>query len=161
MTLLIGDNAVVTIDFTLTDDEGTVIDSSEGQEPLVYLHGAHNIIPGLEAALTGKASGASLSVSIPPEEGYGAHDENMIQAVPLEAFESVEKLETGMQLMVQTPDGEQVISIVEIGEKEVKVDGNHPLAGQTLHFAVEVKEVRDATEQEKEHGHVHAEGHDH
>lgn len=156
-------HAVVTIDYELKDDDGNIIDSSEGSDPLAYLHGAKNIIEGLEKALDGKKAGDAVSVAISPEEGYGARDDNRIQEVPKDMFEDQSQVKVGEQFMAQGPEGEQLtVTITEVTDDKVVVDGNHPLAGKNLNFEVEIKEVREATEEELEHGHVHgAGGHQH
>ncbi|WP_152206640.1 FKBP-type peptidyl-prolyl cis-trans isomerase [Marinobacter changyiensis] len=148
---------VVTIHYTLTNDEGEQLDSSrgEGREPLTYLEGAENIIGGLENALNDKDAGDALKVSIEPAEGYGEVNEELVQPVPRTAFEGVESIEPGMQFQAQTPGGPQVVRVVEVSDETVTIDANHPLAGQTLHFDVEVVETREASEEEAEHGHVH------
>lgn len=157
----ISNNKVVTIDYTLTDDDGEVIDSSQGGEPLAYIQGIGNIIPGLEAALEGHNPGDSLQVSIPPEKGYGVRNEDAMQTFPRDAFSNVPDLEVGMQFVAQTEDSRQMFTVVSIDDEEVVADGNHPLAGMTLNFDVTVKEVRDATAEELEHGHAHSDGHHH
>ena len=158
----ISPNKVVSIHYTLKNDAGDVLDSSAGREPLAYLHGAGNIVPGLEKALEGKASGDTLNVRVAPEEGYGPRHDALMQDVPREAFQGVEDIQPGMQFHAQGPSGPMVVTVVETAEESVKVDGNHPLAGETLHFDVEVTEVREATAEEQEHGHVHgAGGHHH
>ncbi len=154
----IAQDSVALIDYTLTNDEGDVIDSSAGGEPLAYLHGHHNIIPGLEKALVGKVVGDSLKVSIEPAEGYGELNESLIEVVPKHLFSGVDQIEVGMQFHAQTGQGMQVITVTAVEGDEVTVDGNHPLAGQTLHFDVTVKEVRAASAEELEHGHVHGTG---
>lgn len=155
-------NAVVSIHYTLTNAAGDKLDSSEGQEPLAYLHGASNIIPGLENALVGKAVGDKLSVTVEPEEGYGEVREELVQEVDRSNFEGIDAVEPGMQFMAQTPWGQQPVTVVKVEGDNVTLDGNHPLAGQTLSFDVEVVEVREATEEELSHGHVHGEGgHEH
>jgi FKBP-type peptidyl-prolyl cis-trans isomerase SlyD len=153
----ISKHKVVTMDYTLRDTEGAVIDSSEGQEPLAYIHGTGNIIPGLEQALEGKAAGDSLSVSITPEEAYGDRDESLLQVVPRNLFD-VPEVEAGMQFQTQSEQGPQIVTVVAVTEEEVTVDANHPLAGITLNFDVEVVDVRDATDDELSHGHVHGPG---
>jgi FKBP-type peptidyl-prolyl cis-trans isomerase SlyD len=154
----IGEDKVVSIHYTLTDSGGSVLDSSSGNEPLLYLHGAGNIIPGLESALEGKVSGDKLSVTVEPEQGYGTRDERLVQAVPRSAFKGVEQLAPGMQFQAQGPQGTRLVVITQVTSDIVTVDANHPLAGQTLHFEVEVTEVREATSEELEHGHVHGPG---
>ena len=152
---------VVSIDYTLTDDDGQVIDSSDGAAPLTYLHGAGNIIPGLESALEGKTSGEQLNVSIQPADGYGERRDELRQVVERKQFEEIDDLDIGMQFRVPMQDGGQVVvSVVEIRDDEVTVDGNHELAGENLHFDVKIRDVREATPDEIDHGHVHeAEGH--
>ena len=152
----VAQNKVVSIDYTLKDDDGSVLDSSEGGEPLVYLHGAQNIIPGLEAALEGKAVGDGVQTSIPPEEGYGAKREELLQVVERKHFADTPELEIGMRFQVTTEDDNQVIvSVTKIDQDTVTLDANHELAGMTLHFDVTIREIRDATPEEIEHRHVH------
>jgi FKBP-type peptidyl-prolyl cis-trans isomerase SlyD len=158
----VAENTVVTIDYTLTGDDGSVIDSSEGAGPLAYLHGAGNIIAGLEEALLGKQAGDEVKTSIEPEKAYGEHVEEMKQDVPKELFGGVDDIEVGMQFQSETDQGPVLVTVVEINEDVITVDGNHPLAGMQLNFDVTVREVREATEEELEHGHVHGEhGHQH
>lgn len=154
----IKENSVVSFHYTLTGKDGQVIDSSEGNQPLTYLHGVGQIVPGLESALLGKQSGDKLDVEVSAEEGYGEHQEYMVQQVPREAFQGVDDIEPGMQFQAQTPQGAMTVTVTAADETTVTVDGNHPLAGQALFFAVEVVSVRDASEEEISHGHVHGEG---
>ena len=149
---------VVYIHYTLTNEEGEVLDSSEGHAPLAYIHGQGNIISGLENVLLGKSAGDRLNVSIPPEEGYGLRDEELIQSVPKEAFHGVDEILPGMQFHTESPEGMQLVTVLEVLDDEVILDGNHPMSGQTLNFDVEVTEVRDATVEELAHGHVHGPG---
>ena len=152
----IAPDKVVSIHYTLTNETGETLDSSrERGEPLAYLHGHGNIIPGLETALDGKASGEQVQVTVDPEEGYGERHDALIQDVPREAFQGVDELEPGMQFQAQTEAGARLFVITDIQGDQVTVDGNHPLAGERLHFDVEVTEVREATDEEKNHGHVH------
>lgn len=152
---------VVSFHYTLKDESGTVIDKSEGQ-PLVYLHGASNIIPGLEKALVGKKVGDMLNVTVEPEEGYGEYSAEAVQEVPRNLFQGVDHIEPGMQFQAQTDDGMQVVVVKDVTEDSIIVDGNHPLAGQRLNFDVQVVEIRDATAEELSHGHAHgAGGHHH
>ena len=158
----IGDQKVVTLHYTLTDNEGRVIDQSEDGS-FAYLHGASNIIPGLENALSGKTAGEELSVAVSPEEAYGVRDESMLQQVPKNMFEDTNQIAVGTQFHAQGPNGEMlVVTVMEVQEEHVLVDGNHPLAGVELNFDVKIIDVRDASEEEVEHGHVHGpEGHQH
>jgi FKBP-type peptidyl-prolyl cis-trans isomerase SlyD len=156
MTLLIGDNSVVSMHYKLTNAGGELLDSSEGREPLTYLHGAGNIIPGLENALVGKAAGDNLQVQIAPDQGYGEVRQELVQVVPREAFQGVEQIEPGMAFQAQGQDGTtRQIVVREVNDDDVKVDGNHPLAGVDLHFDVQIVEVREASEEEVAHGHAH------
>ena len=154
----IAKNTVVAIDYTLTDDDGHVLDSSDGREPLSYLHGTGGIIPGLERELDGKQAGDELKVAVTPEDGYGQRNEALRQEVPRSQFDEVENLDVGMQFRVDSNAGPLVITVVEIVDDVVTVDGNHPLAGVNLNFAVTVREVRAATEEELAHGHAHGPG---
>jgi len=158
----IAEHCVASFHYTLTDDAGSVIDSSAGREPLAYLHGAGNIVPGLERALLGHAAGDRFAVDVAPEEGYGIRHEGLIQVVPREAFQGVDELAIGMEFQANSNQGPMSVVVTALAGDQVTVDGNHPLAGQTLHFAIEVTEVRIATEDEAEHGHVHGpHGHAH
>jgi FKBP-type peptidyl-prolyl cis-trans isomerase SlyD len=150
---------VVSIHYTLKDDDGDVIDSSSGGNPLDYLHGSSNIVPGLEQALAGKGIGEKLTVAVAPGEGYGDRDERGVQVVPRDAFPAEMDIEEGMQLAVESPQGEEVpIWITAIEGDQITVDMNHPLAGVTLHFSVEIVGIRDASAEEVEHGHPHGPG---
>lgn len=157
----VAENKVVSIHYKLTNQAGETLDSSEGREPLAYIHGQGNIIPGLEKALEGKNSGEELNVTVEPAEGYGERHEQLIQQVPMTAFEGVDEVKPGMQFQAQTEAGPRVITVKEVADDQVTIDGNHPLAGETLNFEVSIQEVRDATDQELEHGHVHDDGEDH
>ncbi|WP_405492110.1 peptidylprolyl isomerase [Nocardia sp. NBC_00511] len=153
---------VVSIDYTLTDDDGDVLDTSVGDEPLVYLHGAENIVPGLERALEGKTTGDELVVIVEPEDGYGEYDAELVSTVALEMFEGVDEIEPGMEFHAEAPDGEsQIVTVRQVDGSEVTIDANHPLAGQRLHFKVKVVDIRDASDEELVHGHPHGEDDDH
>ncbi len=151
----IAKNTVVAIDYTLTDDEGRTVDSSEGREPLSYLHGSGGIIPGLERELEGKAVGDQLQVTVAPADAYGERNESLRQQLPRDQFGGIAELSVGMQFRVDSDNGPMVITIVEVAEEVVTIDANHPLAGVNLNFDVTVREIRDATADEIEHGHVH------
>ena len=160
--MIIIDKSVVTIHFKLTDDDGKLIDSSEGQDPLVYMHGTNSIIPGLERELDGKTTGDKMQVTVQPEDGYGKINPDLIQEVPRSAFQGVDDIQPGMQFEAKNPEGHrQLITIQEVADNSVTVNGNHPLAGQVLHFEISVEDVREATEEEISHGHAHAPGHSH
>lgn len=141
----------------LTNDDKEVLDSSEGQDPLAYLHGTGHLIPGLEAQLLGKTAGDKLDVTVQPGDGYGEFNEELVQVVPSDVFDGVESIEPGMQFQTSNEDGSggETITVVSVENDEVTIDGNHTLAGVTLHFAVDIIEVREATAEELEHGHVH------
>jgi len=154
----IGDQKVVTLHYTLTDNEGRVIDKSEDGS-FAYLHGARNIIPGLENALTGKSAGEELTVSVAPEEAYGTRDESMLQQVPKAMFENPTQIAVGTQFQAQGPNGEMlIVTVMDVQDEHVVVDGNHPLAGVELNFDVKIVDVREASNEELEHGHVHGPG---
>ena len=151
------EHAVVLIHYVLTNNDKEVLDSSEGQDPLAYLHGTGHLIPGLEAQLLGKVAGDKLNVTVQPGDGYGEFNKELVQTVPSDVFEGVESIEPGMQFQTSNEDGSggETITVVSVENDEVTIDGNHPLAGVTLHFAVDIIEVREATAEELEHGHVH------
>ena len=156
MTLLVGDNLVVSIHYHLTDDEGNVLDSSKDRDPLNYLHGAGNILPGLESALVGKVEGDSEQVRLEPEDGYGTVRDDLIQTIDRSAFQGVESVEVGMTFQAQGPNGAvQHIVVKDVEGDQVTIDANHPLAGVALNFEVEVVGIREATPEEIAHGHVH------
>ena len=153
---VVGPGKVVTVAYELKDDEGDVIDTSEDSEPLIYLHGAGNVVDGIENALRGKAVGDRLSVVVPPEDGYGERDEAGVQEVPRKSFDPEAELEVGALFMTEDDSGNPIpFWVVEVAEETVVVDLNHPLAGETLHVRAEVLAIRDATPEEREHGHSH------
>ena len=157
--MTITERMVVSIHYKVADaatDE--MIDSSEGDEPMTYLHGAQNIIPGLERALEGKTVGDHVSVTIAPPDAYGEYSEDRVQEVPIEAFEQVEDLKPGMIVTAQSGDGQINLVVTDVGESTVTVDANHPLAGKSLAFDVSVISIREASEEEVAHGHVHGPG---
>jgi FKBP-type peptidyl-prolyl cis-trans isomerase SlyD len=153
--MLIRENTVVSIDYVLTDAAGAVLDRSAEGSPLSYLQGASNIIPGLERALEGKTQGESLQVEVVPAEGYGDYDQDLVQVVSRELFEDADALEPGMRFQASSDSGTLLVTVTDVSDDGVTVDGNHPLAGQTLTFDVTVADVREATEEELAHGHVH------
>lgn len=156
--MVIAKNSVVSFHYTLNDPDGKLLDTSAGRDAFAYIHGMGMIVPGLEAELEGKRSGDALQVAIPAAKGYGELDEKLFQRVPLEKF-GEQTVHEGMQF--QTPD-HQVWNVVEVKDGQVLLNGNHPLAGVTLHFSLEVTDVREATADELSHGHVHgAGGHHH
>lgn len=158
----ISESRVVVMHYTLTNAKGEVLDSSRGHEPLAYLHGTGNIIPGLERALEGKQAGEKLQVSISPKDGYGERDPALVQQLPRRQFKGLNNLRVGQQLQAQGPNGPRSITVVALAGDMVTVDGNHALAGEILNFDVEITEVRAATAEEMSHGHVHgAGGHQH
>lgn len=154
----IADQRVVVIHYTLTNDQGEVLDSSRGGEPLAYLQGAGNLISGLEKGLLGKKAGDALKVDVAPAEAYGERNDDLIQQVPRRAFQGVKDIKAGMSFQAQGPAGPMSVTVTRVVGDMVTVDGNHPLAGENLHFDVEVVDVRAATAEEMSHGHVHGEG---
>ncbi|TCS43911.1 FKBP-type peptidyl-prolyl cis-trans isomerase [Reinekea marinisedimentorum] len=155
---MIEDKKVVAINYNVTDSDGQLIDSSEGAEPLVYLHGSQNIIPGLEAGLTGKAKGEEFNITVEPKDAYGEYRAELVQVVPRDAFEGVESVEPGMAFTAQTQGGPVQLVVTGVEGDDVTVDPNHPLAGKTLTFTGTIEDVREASAEEIEHGHVHGEG---
>lgn len=158
----IAKSTVVTIDYTLTSDEGEVIDSSSGGEPLAYLHGFGNIVPGLENALDGRDEGESVSVKVAPGEGYGERDPELVHRATRAQFQGIDDLEVGMRFQARSGDEMTVVTVIGVEGDDVTLDANHPLAGVNLNFAVKIVGVRAATKVELEHGHPHGpDGHGH
>ena len=154
----ISKNSAVTMHYALKNDNGDDLGSSQGHEPMAYLHGCDNIVPGLEKALDGKKAGDKISAVVSPEEGYGVKNEDGIKKIDKDRFEGDEEISVGMQIQVDIEGNVSIASVTEIGEKEITLDLNHPLAGVTLHFEIEIMDVREATEDELSHGHVHGPG---
>jgi FKBP-type peptidyl-prolyl cis-trans isomerase SlyD len=154
--------SVVSVDYELHLGDGKVVDASEPGKPLSYIHGEGQIVPGLERALEGLATGDARRVVVEPDDGYGPRDARGVQEVPRNAFPAEMVPQVGMELMAEGPEGESVPFVVrEVRPETVVIDLNHPLAGETLHFAVTIRDIRAATAEELEHGHVHGEGDDH
>lgn len=149
---------VVSFHYTVRDDGGEVVDSSRGGEPMSVLLGAGNLIEGVDAALGEMAVGESRTIEVPPELGYGLHDETLLQRLPRKHFDRVPNLAAGMQLMANGPKGQQVVTVIKVGMSVVDVDLNHPLAGKALGFDLELTASRDATAEEIAHGHAHGPG---
>lgn len=156
--MLIAPKTVVAIQYTLTDEHGVMLDASKPGQPLVYLQGAGNIIPGLERALLGRSAGDQLSVTVAPADAYGEWIEDLVQQVPRNMFREDQVVEIGMRFTGSTPQGPIAVVVTALEDDQVTLDGNHPMAGKTLHFAVVVDAVRAATDQELQHGHVHGPG---
>ena len=153
---------VVSIHYTLRDDAGEIIDRSAEGEPLSYLHGHGNLVPGLERELTGRQPGDRLQVKIAPTDGYGDYDRELVQRVPRRALKGISDVRVGMRLQANTPQGARAVTVTQVAGDMVTLDGNHPLAGKNLNFEVEIAAVRPATAEELAHGHVHgAGGHHH
>ncbi|BCO19800.1 peptidylprolyl isomerase [Alteromonas sp. McT4-15] len=161
--MTITSDSVVTLHYTVSTEDGTTLDSSEGKSPLVVLLGRRFLIEGLEDALIGKSKDDSFNIAVTPEKAYGERADELVQTVPRSMFEGMD-VEVGMSFRATTPQGEQSVIIIETTDDEVVVDGNHPLAGIPLTFDVKVIDVREATAEELEHGHAHGAGgcgHDH
>ena len=154
----IANDTAVFMHYTLTNSAGDVIDSSAGSEPLAYIHGRGDIVVGLEKALTGHSAGDKFSVSVSPSEGYGVHRPDRVQAVPRSAFAPDAEIKPGMRFQAQGPDGGTVVTVIDVSDTEVTIDGNHPLAGEMLNFAIEIVNVRACTKDELTHGHIHGPG---
>ena len=151
-------HSAVTIHYRLSDQEGRLLEDSFDSEPMLYVHGTENLITGLEAALDGKTKGEKLDVTISAEEAYGPYHDGLRQAVPLEAFGDIEDIVPGMRFIAETEMGQRPVQVMEVKDDVVIVDGNHPLAGQSLNFSVEIVDVREASAEEIAHGHIHAQG---
>ncbi len=158
IAMQIAANKVATITYILKDNDGVLIDQADKDAPFAFILGVGSIIPGLETALEGKGAGDNINVTIEPAEGYGDRDDSMIQIMPKNMFEGVDDVTPGMQFHAQTGEGMSVVTVTAVEDDNVTVDGNHPLAGVTLNFEVDVIEVRDPTEEELDHGHVHGPG---
>ncbi|MFO1418057.1 MAG: peptidylprolyl isomerase [Methylotetracoccus sp.] len=156
--MLVSQHKVVHIHYTLTSESGEQLDSSRGDEPLAYIHGMGNIISGLEDALDGRSVGDKFQVTVPPEEAYGVRSDELVQIVPKSAFQGVDQIVPGMQFRAESNEGVQLVTVIGVDGDQITLDGNHPMAGQTLNFDVEVTEIRDATDTELAHGHVHGPG---
>jgi FKBP-type peptidyl-prolyl cis-trans isomerase SlyD len=160
MTITAGQ--VVTLHYTLKNTKGETLDSSEGEAPLSYLHGAQNIVPGLEKALEGKTIGATVNVVVSPEEGYGLRQDGLQETMALSDFENPDEVAVGLEFEVEIEDNLEIATVISINDGNVLLDFNHPLAGETLCFDISILDIRPATEEETAHGHVHGDdGHEH
>ena len=159
--MAIAQDSVVTIHYTLKDDAGEVIDSSVDAEPLAYLHGHGNLVPGLERELEGKNVGDKISVTVQPQDGYGEYDKELVERVPRRALQGIANIRVGLRLQMQSPQGPRTVVITQLMGDMVTLDGNHPLAGKALNFEVEITDIRAPTEEELSHGHVHGPGDHH
>jgi FKBP-type peptidyl-prolyl cis-trans isomerase SlyD len=151
-------NSVVSIHYTLKDDDGKVIDSSVSADPLTYLHGHGNLVAGLERELEGKSVGDKLHVKVAAADGYGEYDKDLVQKIPRRTLKGISDIRVGMRLHAQTEHGARAVTVTQIVGDMVTIDGNHPLAGQALNFDIEITDIRAATEEELQHGHVHGPG---
>ncbi|QOV91872.1 FKBP-type peptidyl-prolyl cis-trans isomerase [Humisphaera borealis] len=156
--MLVAKNTVVSFDYTLTDTQGAVLDSSQGGEPLSYLHGAGGIIPGLESQMEGKSVGDAFKATVAPEDAYGIRREDLVAPVSRQAFKGIADIKPGMQFQANTQQGPRVVTVVAVEGDEVTIDANHELAGKTLVFDVKVVSVREASQDELAHGHAHGPG---
>lgn len=154
----IAKDTVVQFHYTLKDDKGELIESTEGKDPMAYLHGHSNIIPGLEKALEGKAVGDSFTVTVEPQDGYGQRKEDAMQRISLKHLQGARKWKPGMMAFVETDQGYRQVTVVKVGKFNADVDTNHPLAGMTLVFDIQIADIREASEEEKSHGHAHGVG---
>jgi FKBP-type peptidyl-prolyl cis-trans isomerase SlyD len=154
----ITNNTAVSIHYTLTNDAGEKIDSTDGGEPMVYLHGRGNIITGLEKALHSKNPGDKFNVRVEAADAYGEFSDDMIQTISIEMFDGIDKVEAGMQFHTAANSGSGIITVLKVDGDDVTIDSNHPLAGQALNFDVEIISVRLATKEEISHGHIHSAG---
>ena len=151
-------NMVVSFHYTLKNADGEEMESSREGDPMSYLHGASNIIPGLEKAMEGKAAGDTFSATVEPEEAYGVRNEKNVQRISLKHLKGIGKISPGQVLNLQTKEGPVQVTVLKVGRFNADVDGNHPLAGVQLTFDVEITEIREASEEESKHGHAHGPG---
>lgn len=154
----IGPETVVSFHYTLRNESGTELETSRGGDPATYLHGANNIIPGLESAMIGRAGGDNFSATVSPEDGYGLRDPQRVQRVPIKHLSFKGKLRAGAVVQLSTSDGMRAVTVVKPGRHTADIDTNHPLAGQTLVFDIELVEIRSASAEELAHGHAHGPG---
>jgi len=152
---------VIGIEYTLKNPAGEVLDSNAGEDVLYFIQGLGNIVPGLEKAMLGKSVGDSFEVEVKAVDGYGMHDENLIRRVPKSKLKGMSDIKVGSMLQARGPDGEQIFTVTEVTDADIKLDGNHPMAGQDLFFTIRVAEIRDPTAEELAHGHVHGPGDHH
>ena len=158
MSEQVAKNKVVSIAYKLTDEQGRVIDESDEKGPFAFIFGTASVVPGLESSLEGKRLGDSFDVTVTPELAYGERDEDLVHVIGLDRFGGVPEVNVGMQFQTTDEDHTMVVQVVDVDGERVTVDGNHPLAGETLHFEVTVVGIRDATPEEIDHGHVHLPG---
>lgn len=156
--MIVEKDKAVSFHYTLKNTDGEQMETSRDKDPMSYLHGANNIIPGLEKAMEGRAVNDEFSVTVEPEEAYGVRNENNVQRVPLKRLKGIGKVLPGQVLNLQTNKGQVQVTVLKVGRFNIDVDGNHPLAGKQLTFEVEITEIRDASEEELEHRHVHGPG---
>ena len=156
--MIVEKDKAVSFHYTLKNADGEQMESSREKDPMSYLHGANNIIPGLEKAIEGHAVNDEFSVTLEPEDAYGVRNENNVQRVPLKRLKGVGKVSVGQMLTLETNKGQVQVTVLKVGRFNIDVDGNHPLAGKQLTFDVEITDIRDATEEELEHRHVHGPG---
>lgn len=155
--MIISKNSAVYFQYSLSDETGDTIDASPENEPMAYLQGHNNIIPGLEKEMEGKKSGDVMVVTVEPKEAYGERKEEMVQQIPRESFKA-EDIKIGMRFEATTPNGAVSVVVADLTDETVTVDGNHPLAGKKLTFDVRISDVREATKEELTHGHIHGPG---
>ena len=153
-------NNVVQFHYTLKQEDGTLIESSyEGDgDPMAYLHGHGNIVPGLEESFEGQAAGATFTATVTADKGYGERNEELTQRIPIKHLQGAKKWRPGMVAHVQTDQGQRQVTVLKVGKFMVDVDANHPFAGKTLVFDVKVEDVREASQEEIDHGHAHGLG---
>jgi FKBP-type peptidyl-prolyl cis-trans isomerase SlyD len=150
--------SVVSFHYTLSDAEGNIIETNRDGDAAIYLHGANNIVPSLERAFAGKQAGDHIELTLAPAESYGERKENAVERVPAKYLKGAGKLQPGQAVQLQTKDGPMLVTVVKVGKFSVDVDTNHPLAGRTLSYSIDIADVRAASDEEKAHGHAHGVG---
>jgi FKBP-type peptidyl-prolyl cis-trans isomerase SlyD len=156
--MIVEKDKAVSFHYTLKDADGEQMETSRDKDPMSYLHGANNIIPGLEKAMEGRSVNDEFSVTVEPEEAYGVRNENNVQRLPMKRLKGIGKVSVGQVLTLQTNKGPVQVTVLKVGRFNIDVDGNHPLAGKQLTFDVEITDIRDASDEELEHRHVHGPG---
>ena len=156
--MIVEKDKAVSFHYTLKDADGEQMETSRDKDPMSYLHGANNIIPGLEKAMEGRSVNDEFSVTVEPEEAYGVRNENNVQRLPMKRLKGIGKVSVGQVLTLQTNNGPVQVTVLKVGRFNIDVDGNHPLAGKQLTFDVEITDIRDASDEELEHRHVHGPG---
>lgn len=151
-------NTVVTFHYTIKDEAHTLLETSDDNEPITYLHGSEGVLPALQEAMLGKTLNDQITVTLPPEKAYGEYNAELQTRISAKYLRHLKKFKAGDVVPVNTDQGQQWVTVLKKGLKTVDVDGNHPFAGKTLSFVITIEDVREASAEEIDHGHVHGPG---